>query len=52
MGIVPRKSNPESLTMCSFNLNAGDVDKIGQVPIRAITRFLESLLEPAALSKA
>jgi arginase len=51
MGIVPKKSNPKSLTMCSFDPNAGDGDKIGQVSIRSITRFLESLLEPAALSK-
>lgn len=52
MGIVPKKSSPRSPTVCSFDPNACDGDKIGQITIRAITRFVESLLETAALSKA
>ncbi|KAJ5919944.1 arginase [Penicillium verhagenii] len=52
MDIVPRKSKPKSLTVCSFDPDAGDGDKIAQVAIRAIVTFVTSLLEINALSKA
>ena len=52
MDLVPRKSIPKSLTVCSFDPNAGDGDKIAQIAIRAISTFVQSLLETGVLSKA
>ena len=52
MSMVPRKCQPASLTVCQFDPEAGDGDKIAQIGIRAICAFVESLLENGVLSKA
>ena len=36
MGLVPWKSIPRSLTVCSFDPDAGDGNLIAQIAIRAI----------------
>ncbi|OQE14158.1 hypothetical protein PENFLA_c040G10597 [Penicillium flavigenum] len=50
MGLVPQKATPKSLTVCSFDPNAGDGDKIAGIAIRAIVAFVKSLLEAGTLS--
>ncbi|CRG88783.1 hypothetical protein PISL3812_05818 [Talaromyces islandicus] len=49
MDLVPRKATPKSLTVCSFDPNAGDGDKIAKIAIRAITAFFRGLLDTGAL---
>ncbi|KAJ5113838.1 arginase [Penicillium angulare] len=51
MDLVPKKSTPKSLTICSFDPNAGDGDKIAQIAIRAIMAFFQSLIQSGAISK-
>ncbi|OOF92448.1 hypothetical protein ASPCADRAFT_175355 [Aspergillus carbonarius ITEM 5010] len=51
MDLVPKKSIPKSLTVCSFDPDAGDGDKIARIAIRAITTFVVSLLETNALER-
>lgn len=51
MNLVPRKSSPVSLTVCSFDPNAGDGDKIARTAIRAVTTFVRSLLESGRLDR-
>lgn len=51
--MVPRMdTSPQSLTVCSFDPNAGDGDKIATIAIRAITTFVQALLDTNALTKA
>ncbi|PYI11001.1 arginase [Aspergillus sclerotiicarbonarius CBS 121057] len=52
MDLVPKRSTPKSLTVCSFDPNTGDGDRIAQIAIRAITTFVQSLLETNTLTKA
>ncbi|KAL3479541.1 Arginase/deacetylase [Aspergillus californicus] len=53
MDLVPRTSAaPQSLTVCSFDPDAGDGDEIARIAIRAIVAFVRALLETGALSKA
>ncbi|KAL4876557.1 arginase [Aspergillus karnatakaensis] len=52
MELVPRLAVPRSLTVCSFDPNAGDGDKIANIAVRAVTAFVESLLESGALAKS
>ncbi|KAL4895747.1 Arginase/deacetylase [Aspergillus ambiguus] len=52
MGLVPKKSTPKSLTVCSFDPDAGDGDRIAQIAISAISTFVKSLLETGVLRKA
>ena len=47
--LVPLQSAPTSLTVCSFNPNLGDGDKIAMIGVRAIVAFMKSLLESGAL---
>ena len=49
MGIVGKTAAPKSLTVCSFDPNAGDGDKIAQIAIRAISALIQSLLESGNL---
>jgi arginase len=42
------KSMPKLVTVCSFDLNAGDGDLIG-IAVRAIRAFVGSLLENGVL---
>lgn len=51
MGLVPKKSTPKSLTVCSFDPNAGDGDKIANIAIRAIVAFFESLVQSGAITR-
>ena len=50
MGLVPQKATPKSLTVCSFDPNAGDGDKIARIAIRAVAAFVKSLVEAGTLS--
>ena len=52
MDMVPKKATPRSLTVCSFDPDAGDGDRIAGIGIRAITAFVQSLMETGVLSKA
>ncbi|KAJ5975703.1 arginase [Penicillium waksmanii] len=49
MGMLPNKAVPKSLTVCSFDPNSGDGDKIAHIAIRAIKTFFQSLIEANAL---
>jgi len=49
MALVPLNATPTSLTLCSFNPNLGDGDKIATIGVRAIVAFMTSLLESGAL---
>ncbi|OJJ32627.1 hypothetical protein ASPWEDRAFT_42645 [Aspergillus wentii DTO 134E9] len=49
MDLVPKKSVPKSLTVCSFDPNAGDGDRIAGIGIRAIITFVKSLVESGVL---
>lgn len=51
MDLVPRKASPTSLTVCSFNPQLGDGDRIATIGVRAIVAFVNSLLETEALIK-
>ncbi|KAJ5293711.1 arginase [Penicillium antarcticum] len=51
MNNVPRQSLPKSLTVCSFDPDAGDGDKIAGIAICAIKTFVQSLLEMNVLSR-
>jgi arginase len=47
--MVPLNATPKSLTVCSFNPNLGDGDKIATIGVRAVVKFMTSLLESGAL---
>jgi arginase len=51
MDLVPRKATPTSLTVCSFNPNLGDGDKVAGIGVRAVVAFVKALLETGALGK-
>lgn len=50
LGLVPKKATPASLTVCSFDPDTGDGDKIAKIGIRAIITFLKGMQETKALS--
>ncbi|RYN45300.1 hypothetical protein AA0114_g9151 [Alternaria tenuissima] len=50
MSLLPKKATPVSFTMCSFNPNLGDGDKIAGIGIRAAVAFVESLIVEKVLS--
>lgn len=50
MDLVPRKSTPKSLTVCSFDPDSGDGDKIAGIGIRATIAFVRSLLDTGYFS--
>ncbi|KAJ5082430.1 arginase [Penicillium argentinense] len=52
MGLLPKKVVPKSLTICSFDPNAGDGDKIARIAIRCIGAFTKSLLEVNILNSS
>ncbi|CZT16864.1 related to arginase/agmatinase/formimionoglutamate hydrolase, arginase family [Ramularia collo-cygni] len=49
--MVPNKCSPASLTVCSFNPDAGDGDKIADIAVKAVVGFVGSLVETGALSR-
>ncbi|KAH7076870.1 hypothetical protein BKA63DRAFT_291848 [Paraphoma chrysanthemicola] len=49
MDLVPRKATAVSLTVCSFNPDLGDGDKIATIGVKAIVAFVKSLLDTGAL---
>ena len=51
MDLLPKKAAPRSLTVCSFDPNAGDGDKITRIAIRAIATFTRSLLDMGLLGQ-
>ncbi|KAL4781069.1 Arginase/deacetylase [Aspergillus varians] len=52
LDLVPRMdTRPQSLTVCSFDPDAGDGDKIARIGIRAIVTFFKALLETGTLTK-
>ncbi|CAI4034871.1 hypothetical protein SMKI_12G0070 [Saccharomyces mikatae IFO 1815] len=44
MKIVPKYSKPTSLTVCSFDPDSDDGDKIAKIAMRAIVTFFESVM--------
>ncbi|KAL2810026.1 arginase [Aspergillus granulosus] len=52
MELVPQLAKPMSLTVCSFDPDAGDGDKIASIAVRAITTFAGALLKSGALAKS
>ncbi|KAI7151419.1 putative arginase [Hortaea werneckii] len=44
MTMVPSMAQPLSLTVCSFNPNLGDGDKVARIAIQAITGFVKTLM--------
>ncbi|OAL05323.1 Arginase/deacetylase [Phaeosphaeriaceae sp. SRC1lsM3a] len=51
MGLVPQKTTPTSLTVCSFNPNLGDGDKVATIGVKAIVAFVKSLVQTGALAR-
>ncbi|TGO13494.1 hypothetical protein BTUL_0068g00010 [Botrytis tulipae] len=49
LGLVPLEAAPVSLTVCSFDLNLGDGDKIAKIGVRAIVSFVTSLIKSGTL---
>lgn len=40
MAMIPKHATVKSLTVCSFDSNSGDGDKISKVAIEAVEAFL------------
>jgi arginase len=51
LGMIPRKVTPTSLTVASFDPDAGGGDKIARIAVDGIVAFVRSLLETGVLSK-
>ncbi|KAL4820391.1 arginase [Aspergillus spinulosporus] len=51
MEIVPQMAIPPSLTVCSFDPDAGDGDRIAQTGARAIVTFVRALLSKGVVSR-
>ncbi|KAL4919263.1 arginase [Aspergillus aurantiobrunneus] len=51
MEIVPKMAAPMSLTVCSFDPDAGDGDRIAGIAVRAVVAFVKSLLDTGVLSR-
>lgn len=49
MKLVPKKAVPTSLTVCSFDPDVGDGDKIVKIGIRAIRTFMQSMIDTGEL---
>lgn len=47
--LVPKKAVPTSLTVCSFDPDAGDGDKIAKIGIRVIRAFMQSMVDTGEL---
>ncbi|KAF3018831.1 hypothetical protein E8E14_005346 [Neopestalotiopsis sp. 37M] len=50
MDLVPKKAAPKSLTVCSFNPNLGDGDKVAAIGVRAAVTFFKALIETSAVT--
>ncbi|KAF9691201.1 hypothetical protein EKO04_010869 [Ascochyta lentis] len=51
MSVLPKKARPASFTLCSFNPNMGDGDRIAGISIRAAVAFVKSLLATETISR-
>lgn len=51
MDLVPKKSTPKSLTVCSFDPDTGDGDRIAGIAVRTINVFVQGLLATGVLAK-
>ncbi|GAQ43003.1 hypothetical protein AtubIFM56815_008458 [Aspergillus tubingensis] len=49
MDLVPTRSTPRSLTVCSFDPDVGDGDRIAKIAVRAVTAFVRSLLDTGVI---
>ncbi|KAI9372448.1 arginase [Aspergillus egyptiacus] len=49
MELVPQLAKPESLTVCSFDPDAGDGDRIATIAVHAIITFVKGLLKAGLL---
>ncbi|RAH52986.1 arginase [Aspergillus piperis CBS 112811] len=49
MELVPTRSTPMSLTVCSFDPDVGDGDRIAKIAVRAVTAFIRSLLDTGVI---
>lgn len=49
MRLTATRASPQSLTVCCFDPDAGDGNKIGKIAIRAIVGFFEQLLSTNAI---
>jgi len=52
MELTPKKLTPTSFTVCSFDPQAGDGDRIAGIAVRAISAFVVSLIESGVLLKS
>lgn len=49
MELVPEKSRPRALTVCQFDPDVGDGDRIADIAIHATVAFVDSLLKTGVL---
>lgn len=49
MRLTPKKTQPTSLVVCSFDPHAGDGDRIAGIAVKAISAFMASLIESGGL---
>lgn len=49
MDLVPTRSTPRSLTVCSFDPDVGDGDRIAKIAVHAVTAFARSLLDTGVI---
>lgn len=50
MELIPKRSRPRALTVCQFDPDSGDGDRIAGIAIQATLTFVGSLLKTGALS--
>lgn len=50
LALVPKKAEPVSLTVCSFNPNLGDGDKVARTAIHALTGFMKYIKQSERLA--
>lgn len=51
LALVPKKAEPVSLTVCSFNPNLGDGDKIARIAVGAVVAFVTSMIDSGAIAQ-
>lgn len=51
MHVVAEKAEPVSLTVCSFNPNLGDGDKIAAIAVESIIAFFQAMMEEGKFVK-
>ncbi|KAL1862632.1 hypothetical protein Daus18300_008430 [Diaporthe australafricana] len=51
MAMIPSRVTPLSLTVCSFNGDLEDGDRIAQIAVRGISTFVKALLQTGVVAK-